>query len=246
METSHKHHHTAETNLHFNMAFHRDTEVIKAGGPVKLFFKPEVANQPDYVVPLTLLHEKKIHLLIMSKDLSYFSHEHPEPSENGEYVCEHTFPSGGQYVLFQDYMPEEAAQQLVRQEIQVAGDQMAKASTNTVATTWKEDGYEVNIFPNGSAFKVNAAVMLNALVTKNGLPVTDLEKYLGSLAHVVIISSDTQDYLHVHPMGSVTKGPEIMIHTHFPKSGYYSLFMEFKHEGRVRLASFKLAAESKK
>lgn len=246
METSHKHHHTAETGLHFNMAFRRGAEIIKAGEPVKLFFRPEVANQPNYVVPLTLLHEKKIHLIIMSKDLSYFSHEHPEPSENGEYVCEHTFPSGGQYVLFQDYMPEEDTQQLGRQEIQVAGDQIAKGSVNIVATTWEEDGYEVNIFPNGPAFKVNAAVMLKAVVTKNGRPVTNLEKYLGSLAHVIIISSDTQNYLHVHSMRSVTKGPEIMLHTHFPKSGYYSLFMEFKHEGLVRLASFKLAAESKK
>lgn len=238
METNHQHH--PERGLRFKMAFRTDTEIIKAGEPVKLFFKPEAANQQGSIVPLALLHEKKIHLIIISRDLSYFAHVHPELSENEEYLYEHTFPSGGPYILFQDYMPEDADQQLGRQEIHVVGDERAKDSANTVAITWKEGEYEVNILPNEPTLKVNADVSLKATVTKKGRPITNLENYLGSLAHVVIISSDTKNYLHVHPMDSATNGPDIMLHTHFPTSGYYKVFMEFKHEGQVRLAIFVL------
>lgn len=246
MKTSHKHTHTENMDLQFKMSFRTDTETIRAGEPAKLYFKPELVSQPSSVVPLSLFHERKIHLIIMGKDLSYFAHKHPELLENGDYMWEHTFPAGGDYLLFQDYMPEEAAQQLGRQEIHVAGDEKLKRSIDKVATAWEGDGYEVKIHPDNQLVKANAAVMLKAVVAKNGEPITDLEKYLGSLVHVVVVSSDTQDYLHVHPMESATNGPEIILHTHFPRRGHYKMFMEFKHEGEVRLATFVLAAETKK
>jgi hypothetical protein len=244
MKTSHKHTHTENMDLQFKMSFRTGTETIRAGEPIKLYFKPELVSQPGSVVPLSLFHERKIHLIIMSKDLNYFAHEHPELLGNGDYMWEHIFPAGGDYLLFQDYMPEEAVQQLGRQEIHVAGEETPKGLTDKVTTVWEEDEYEVKIHPDNQLVKANAAVILKAEVAKNGEPITDLEKYLGSLAHVVVVSSDTQDYLHVHPMESATNGPEIILHTHFPRSGHYKIFMEFKHEGQVRLAIFVLAARN--
>jgi hypothetical protein len=86
--------------------------------------------------------------------------------------------------------------------------------------------------------KTNASSELKASVFKNGKPVTDLDNYLGALAHVVIVSEDGKEFVHVHPMESETHGPEIRLHTNFPKSGKFKVFMQFKHSGKVNTAEF--------
>lgn len=240
METHHKYY-VPEANSQFEMHFRMDTETIKSGQPVRLYFKPLRVNRPDSIVALRPLHEKKIHLIIISKDLSYFFHGHPKLI-NGEYVVEHTFPLGGSYILFQDYMPKGSPQQLDKQEIYVAGDKGSIALADSAVNFWKGDEYEVELVPDAPKIKVNTAVMLKAVVSKNGEDVTDLEKYLGALAHVVIINSDALDYLHVHAMETTTNGPDILLHTRFSRSGFYKVFLEFKHKGNVRLANFVLAA----
>lgn len=50
-------------------------------------------------------HEKKLHLIAVSKDLSYFDHIHPEYKGNGQFEIMTSFPSGGDYKLFADYIP---------------------------------------------------------------------------------------------------------------------------------------------
>ena len=45
-------------------------------------------------------------------------------------------------------------------------------------------------------------------LSREGRPVADLEPYLGAMGHCVIISQDTQTYLHVHPEQLFTPGPD--------------------------------------
>ena len=48
---------------------------------------------------LQIVHEKPMHLLIVSKDLAEFYHVHPEPTADGSYRVQHTFLNGGDYKL---------------------------------------------------------------------------------------------------------------------------------------------------
>ncbi len=50
-------------------------------------------------------HEKLLHLIVVSKDLSYFDHIHPEYKGSGEFEIATTFPAGGDYKLIADYVP---------------------------------------------------------------------------------------------------------------------------------------------
>jgi hypothetical protein len=68
----------------------------------------------------------------------------------------------------------------------------------------------------------------------------DLGYYLGALAHVVIISEDIKEFLHVHPMESDTMGPEIKLHTSSPLPGKYKMFLQFNHQDKVHTASLVL------
>ena len=69
-------------------------------------------------------------------------------------------------------------------------------------------------------------------------PVTDLQPYLGSLGHVVAISSDAKEFVHVHPNDSKASGPDAAFTIHFPKSGIYKIWGQFQHHNEVFIVPF--------
>ncbi len=235
----HAHHAHAGSEKKYNMTYRSEPVQIEAGKPAKLYFKPEEVGNANSNLALDKVHEMNVHLFIISKDLSSFAHEHPETVADGSYVWEHTFPAAGDYLLFQDYTPTGAGHQLGKQEIIVSGENDQKAGLGEENLTWEGSGYKVTL-SSEQPLKTTTSSELKASVSKNGKPVTDLNDYLGALAHVVILSEDAREFVHVHPMESETSGPDIMLHTKFPKPGKYKVFMQFKHEGKVNTADFTL------
>lgn len=211
-----------------------------------LSFRPVLQSNPDQRVELETVHEMDMHLLIVSQDLSYFAHEHPTPDSGGNYTVRHVFPHGGPYVLFEDFTPRGEEQQLGRQELTVLGEARPPVPLPEETRTWQEGEYELRIAGPSLPFQVREPVEVKVSVKKAGRPVTDLEDYLGALVHVVIISEDTSRYLHVHPMPSPAKGPQVAFHTVFPEPGKYKVFFQFGHAGQVRTASFVVAVQKQR
>ena len=208
-----------------------------AGQPTTLAFTPQEAADPAVPVPLAVVHEKKIHLIIVSKDLSQFYHEHPEYTAAGDYKVSYTFPKGGDYVLFQDYTPTGAGHQLGRQPLTVRGPAYAPVKFRNDDMQWTQDGYTATLSFDKD-LKVGQLLGMKINITKAGQPVTDLANYLGALGHVVVISEDTEQYLHVHPNEQADKGPSIGFNTNFEKPGLYRVFLQFNHAGRIHTGDF--------
>ncbi|MEW6732873.1 MAG: hypothetical protein AB1489_16225 [Acidobacteriota bacterium] len=93
---------------------------ISSNHPAKLHF---VVKDPTGKVnpSLDIVHEKLMHLLVVSDDLAFFDHIHPEPDSEGKYSVETSFPSAGKYKLYADYTPKGTSQQIGRLEINVTG-----------------------------------------------------------------------------------------------------------------------------
>ncbi len=92
-----------------------------------------------------------------------------------------------------------------------------------------------------------AAQELGFSVSKDGKEVTGLQPYLGAYGHLVALRSGDLAYLHVHPNGepgdgSTKSGPAVSFTATAPSDGAYRLFLDFKHEGKVRTAAFTVAA----
>jgi uncharacterized protein YceK len=79
---------------------------LKAGEKTDLSFIVKNSSG-ELVRDLQIVHEKPMHLLIVSDDLSEFYHEHPEPQADGSHKVSFTFPSGGNYKLYADLTPQE-------------------------------------------------------------------------------------------------------------------------------------------
>lgn len=238
----------------YRMEFKSDPAQLEAGKAATLYYTPKEEGNDKAAVPLDVVHDKKLHLIIVSKDLSYFEHIHPEYNSDGSYQInvlpaekeyakgmghnETKFPFGGEYVMFQDYSPAGAGHQLGRIPVTVKGKEKPAVKYTKENLTWaSKDGYRVDMSFDKEV-KTGQMLTMKVNVTKDGKPVTNLENYLGALGHMVVISEDTEQYLHVHPMDSDKKGPEIMFHTTFEKPGIYRAFLQFQHEGKIQTSDF--------
>ena len=214
----------------------------EAGKPATLAFTPRMAGNTG-VVPLDEVHTKKMHVVVVSRDLGWYEHIHPEYQADGSYTIEQTFPGGGEYVVFADYKPTGGSTQVQRSTVNVGG-QPKKAETFTKQKlTYMADGYTVILKPVGGTFVTNNMNHLGVDILRNGKPVTDLEEVMGAKGHLVIISGDSQKYLHVHP--EETNGV-LDLHTKFDQPGIYRAFFQFQTEGKLRTSYFTLNVEEGK
>ncbi len=249
----------ANTNTYF-MAF-KATPAVEAGKPALLSFTPSIKGNESEMVPLDIQHDKKLHLIVVSKDLSYFDHIHPEFQANGSYDInvlakganytngrfhnETKFEQGGDYVLFADYVPSGASHQLERIELNVAGTPYKAQKYTTAKTVSITDGYEVSLVPEGGKFFNEGTSHISGIIKKDGKEISadTFENYLAAKAHVVVISEDSQNYLHVHP--EVVNG-RLDLHTTFGKPGIFRGWMQFQTNGQVHTADFVIVVEEGK
>lgn len=184
-------------------------------------------------------HEKKMHLILVSKDLSYFNHIHPEYKGEGQFQVQNEFPAGGEYKAFADYIPAGGTQQVKSEWLNIQGDFALKKPLQAESHLTKVvDGKEVTLsFDN---LKPNQDVTMTFTINDatNQQPITNLEPYLGAVGHVVALDRKAETYLHVHPIDETAKGPDAKFMTSFPASGVYKIWGQFQHQGKVFTVPF--------
>ena len=248
----------------YKLEFRTEPAQLQANLPSTLSFTVR-DKQASVVKDLEIVHEKPMHLLIVSKDLAEFYHIHPEQSADGSYRVSHTFPNGGDYKLYADFKPKDATQIVEKIDVNVAGTERARVALAADGKLEKTvDGLKVVMKPSAK-IKAGQELTLDfqAFDAANGKPATDLQNYLGELAHFVIISEDLKDFVHAHPMAkgesvdSMNTGgvqpaehgkdghehtedsaesagrSEVSAHTAFPRAGLYKLWAQFQRGGNV-------------
>lgn len=209
---------------------------------VRLTFTPRRTHNHK-IVPLEVVHEQKLHLIIVSRDLSFFDHIHPVEQADGKFTQEYAFPEPGEYLLFVDVVPVGAANQVFRLPLTVSGTPpVAKPLKESLASGRLLDDYRIALTVSPQPIKTQDDVTLTFTLSKGGKPVTDLQPWLGAPGHCVLISEDTRHYLHSHPLeppyAPPITGPLISFHTKFPHPGLYKVWPQFNHDGRILTADF--------
>jgi hypothetical protein len=241
----------------------------KSGQPVK-----------DYEI----VHDKLMHLIVVKNDLSWFNHIHPEHKGDGTFEVTTALPTAGGYKLYADYTPKGGEQEIATHEFATGGAQPATASVllvnDKMQGPWmtkkvvahpegEPDAkggatYEVALMPMPMPIRAGQDTMMHFQVRDaKGQPIKDLQPYLGAMGHCVILSSDTESYLHSHPveggadhdmskMGDKNNmkhsappksgGPDVMFHTNFPAAGQYKAWGQFMHKGKIITAAFVVTA----
>lgn len=86
-----EHNDNAGAPSNVSMQFTATPTSPKVGEDVTLSMTPKIKDKPTEQVPLDVEHTKKIHLIVVSDDLSWFDHIHPELNADGSYSVKRSF-----------------------------------------------------------------------------------------------------------------------------------------------------------
>jgi hypothetical protein len=181
------------------------------------------------VTEFDLGHERRMHVIVVRRDLTGFQHLHPAMDANGRWSVRLRLPEAGVYRAYADFSAGGRSTTLAT-DLVVRGS-FAPRPLPAPAPTDATAGYTVGLTADG--LRAGADAELAYDVSRDSAPVGDLEPYLGAGGHLVALREGDLAFLHVHPEESATPG-RIAFGASLPSAGRYRLFLQFAHNGAVR------------
>jgi hypothetical protein len=201
----------------------------KAESPFKLKvdrsgdgLKIRISDAKGPVTDFDAVHEKTMHLIVVSKDLKSFAHVHPELAADGTFELKRV-PFSGDLRLFADFAPKGKGAQVLSFDWKQGGKREAAPDKVLVAA---------KLSPVKGAWRAGRT---QEVALEGGAPLKDLEPYLGAMAHLVMIHEDAATYVHAHPLDDPTR---IVFLARPPKAGKYRAWVETQSKGQVYRQSF--------
>ncbi len=211
---------------------------FQTGRPALLRFKAP-ARRLEHV------HERPMHVMIISRDLASFAHIHPEVTPYGDWEVTHTFHRPGRYRIYSEFTPPGANQRVEFFDVQVTGP----------AQTQAFQPHQRVLLENAHSLRAGQDTELLFRLKE---PVPQWQPYLGAWAHVAIAGESLSSFLHAHPMeNSEGKIRSNEVHSHTPealgpppslirvaavftKSGRYKLWLQMQVDGHVETTPFEI------
>jgi hypothetical protein len=200
-------------------------------------------SAPDRAPTLLTVHDRLLHLFLVSRDLQWFQHVHPEATADGAFGLDVTWPAAGIYGVFADFYPAGGTPQLLQTTVVTAdyrGPSFPRpAALQTDNDQRKTDG-SVSVTLSSLRLLAGREQTLTFTLADaaSGAPITDLEPYLGAPGHLFVTSADLVDATHSHPLNSRSTGPEVKFDVTFPRPGLHKVWAQFQRRGVVMTVAF--------
>jgi hypothetical protein len=197
------------------------------GAPFELGFRILDASGRA-VRDFDLEHTKRLHLIVVRRDMTDFQHLHPTMTAAGSWSVPLTLHEAGSYRVFADFSFRGTPYTLA-DDLQANGT-VTWRTLPAPAKSAQTDGFRVQLIEGH--VRTDAESELRFTVTGDGQRVR-LQDYLGAKGHLVALRQGDLAYLHVHPDTNTLK-----FMAGFPSAGRYRLFLQFKVDGHVHTAAF--------
>lgn len=211
-----------------------DETTVDSGPAVNYAFRIIDENGAT-VRDFELEHERRMHLIVIRRDFEHFQHLHPRQLEDGSWEADVDLSQAGVYRVFADFASG-------GQSLTLASDLFVPGRFDPVplpppaSTDDAGDGYEVSL--DSASPRGGGANQVRFTVRRSGRELDSVEPYLGADGHLVALRENDQAFLHTHPDGEPGGSGPISFQVEYPSAGRYRLFLQFKHQGKVRIASF--------
>jgi heavy metal-binding protein len=194
---------------------------------------------------LEVVHEKLYHVFIVSQDLSFFLHTHPERPGDEDFHLDVRLPKPGLYRVLSDFYPSGATPQLVTNTLIVPGAETAMDSAQIQADlspkTTENAGVDLVLSPSHVVARQDVSMVFRVS------PEQGVEPYLGAWGHMLAASADLVDMTHNHPVtaagSSSAAGKDIQFNMAFPRAGVYRVWVQFQRLGVVNTVAFNVPVE---
>jgi len=214
------------------------------GQKVRLTFAVKDPKTGRPVQRFEVMHERLFHLFILSADLQYFVHDHPEFQKDGSFRYDAVFPKAGVYRAVGDFYPTGGTPQLISKPVSVLGPSgpvpptQASLSPDTGVQHGQNSDVELVLDPQQPRSGEDTTLLFR-MKPENGM-----ERYLGAWAHILIASDDLVDLAHDHP--SQAGGAPMLLHFTFPRPRTYRLWIQFQRLAVVNTVAFNIPASESK
>lgn len=224
--------------VEYPLEMSQSPERLNPGDSVTLTFRVLDPATGRPVKRFELVHEKLMHLFVVSENLQFFEHVHPEIQPDGSFRLTTRLPNGGMYRLLADYYPFGSVPQLTIETLYVSGDcPPAKIAPSLAPSQSKNLTASLRLDPE----KPLAGLESKLFFTLN--PADGLEPYLGAWGHMLAVSEDLVDLLHLHPF-LADGGASVQFNVLFPRPGLYRIWTQFQRRGVVNTVSFTVPVAS--
>lgn len=210
---------------------------------LRLVIREPTSGQP--VQTFIDVHERPLHLFIVSKDLETFAHVHPERRANGTFTISHEL-SPGAYGVMADFLPAAGTSQLLQRVIVTPGYKGSLFSVPQLSPSPLDQtlaGLRIALDRPNARARRSSVLRFHVSDASTKQPISDLEPYLGAAAHLIVVSPDLTTAFHAHPEGDTTSGPEVVFDPTFPTPGLYKMWVQFQRKGQIVTAPFVVSVE---
>jgi hypothetical protein len=252
----------------YKLDFRTAPPVVRPGRKATFLFQVFHPGANEPIRNFEVVHERQYHLFVISQDMDYFQHIHPEQREDGTWSIDVTLPKAGYYKVLSDFMPRGGSSQFIARPLVTAGyaGDLAASNANLVpdtAMTRTVDGLTATVVFDPPIFAAGlyGHITYRLSDAATGRPITDLQTYLGAFGHTLIMSEDMVDYVHAHPLDIVPGtgddgappefvippgadlerlrgGPEVTFEGLMPRPGRYRAWTQFRRAGKLYTFTF--------
>ncbi len=180
---------------HTKMQFSSVPSTPVAGQSATWTLKITNAKTGAPIPKFEVMNEKQLHLIVASKDFSWYSHIHPQLKGNGVFTMNYALPRAGEYWLYADYVTPEGGHEVAQHSLKIGGKNPLPMQSKLVADELKsawmvkkfqshDEGfapkknapqYEVALMPMPGVLRAGEEAMLHFQVRDaKGNPLTDL------------------------------------------------------------------------
>ncbi|WP_354644425.1 hypothetical protein [Kitasatospora camelliae] len=213
---------------------------------------PFTVTGPDGrpVTEFTTVQTKPMHFYAIREDLGGYQHLHPVMAADGTWTADLAALDPGNWRLYASFVPgaggSHRGELILSRTVKVPGQPAPAAAPAAPAGPAGDvgratvDGYTVSV---RQVPATGGGSQLTATVSKDGQPVTDLQPYLDSYAHLSAFHAGDQGLAHLHPLDAVAGdhgGPTLTFHSALAMSGDWRLYLQFQTGGQVHTADLTL------
>lgn len=219
----------------------------KPGVPFHVRFHVRAPHGRAIANRFETVHERVLHLFVVSHDLSYFAHVHPILNIKGMFDQALVLPRAGAYRLIADCLPTGAFPQVLQKTIVTTGYNGPILPPGGQAPDHSDkvvNGVRIKLMMEPAFGSREQIVVFELAHASTGDPVEDLEPFLAAPGHLLMVSSDLATAQHSHPLAdlSTALGPRVAFQVLFPRAGIYRLWVQFQRHGKVLTADFTVNA----
>ena len=218
--------------VNYRLEVTHEPELLKPNEPGVLTFRAIDPRNDEVAKKFEIVHERLMHLFLVSEDLEYFLHDHPVLQSDGSFRLPVRLKKAGMHRLLADFYPSGSVPQLAEATIYAAGDSTA---AHLEPSTGQSKCANLT-----AVLRVDPAPLLagfEARLTYELTPSEGIEPYLGAWGHMLAVSEDLIDLLHVHPFLSDGAGT-MQFNMIFPRPLRYKIWTQFQRLGIVNTTVF--------